>query len=165
MNIDWTIILNIISVCAFLLSVGQLMYALISKRTNLSIFVLEAYSRERIDNIYLQIEISNNSSIDVSINRFIIKSQKSLINKHMIAEKYYTKFPETDIPISERVFTASLPIYLRSYESWIGVIAFPFSEKIVPGKCFIDIITNKGKKREEIMIPEFSDNEKNIING
>ena len=31
MNIDWTIILNIISVCAFLLSVGQLIYTLISK--------------------------------------------------------------------------------------------------------------------------------------
>lgn len=147
-----------ISVIALLSSITQWICSFISKRTNIKVQLLKNYINESGLNILF--EINNNSSNPVSITSMVInKTYKCVINKMWIGERYYPTFPETDIPRTERIFSAQLPINLQPHQSWIGVIIFENIDIKVNNDTNFNLLvnTNKRNKRFNLKFKDASD--------
>jgi hypothetical protein len=113
------IITDIIGILAFVLTVGQLIWGLWNKRTNikLSIENLEQIRRESYTELILHTILIDKSRDTINITRIILidsagNEYPSLLEHKWIGEDYYPKFPETDIPITERKLSADFPIHL-----------------------------------------------------
>lgn len=114
-------ILAFISIIAFLISTSQLIISILNKRLKLTA-TIQKFTCAEFDNFNsytFLITFENSSSRSVSItNMFLIDSEGasfgcSLLHK-WIGERYYPRFPETDIPVTERVLTADFPIHIDS---------------------------------------------------
>lgn len=144
----------LIAIAGFLLSAGQLIYALWSKRINLSIELqnIETSFHSNKDRNTFLLTICNNSSSSISITKMILidnlkKEYSCLLTHRWISERYYPTFPETDIPRTERVFSVDFPIVLDAHQSIMGSIVFDLPKDTVfknRNHCVtIRFITNK----------------------
>lgn len=75
-----------------------------------------------------------------------------------VAERYYPKHNETDIPITERIFSADFPISLQSSQGIFEIVLFDIPANIKLSKDFITlkIITNKKNKIYTLQVPKES---------
>lgn len=78
--------------------------------------------------------------------------------KAWVAERYYPKHNETDIPITERIFSADFPISLQSSQGIFEIVLFDIPANIKLSKDFITlkIITNKKNKIYTLQVPKES---------
>lgn len=73
-----------------------------------------------------------------------------------IGERYYPKYDETDIPITERIFSADFPISLQPYQGTFEFVLFDVPADIELDDDFVTlkIITNKKNKVRILKIPK-----------
>ena len=110
---------EILSTIAIILSLAQIIVSGINNRTNLELTVEDVQQYKIADKISIIIlfTLVNNSKSPINITRIILvgKNNQSVpcnLRKSYIGEHYYPKYPETDLPRTERVFSADLPISL-----------------------------------------------------
>jgi hypothetical protein len=114
-------ILALISIIAFLISTSQLIITILKKRLRLTATIQKFtyFEFDDYDTYTFLITYENSSSSSISItNMFLIDSKDnsfgcSLLHR-WIGERYYPKFYETDIPITERILTPDFPIHIES---------------------------------------------------
>lgn len=72
--------------------------------------------------------------------------------------KFASKHNETDIPITERIFSADFPISLQSSQGIFEIVLFDIPANIKLSKDFITlkIITNKKNKIYTLQVPKES---------
>lgn len=113
-------ILAAISIIAFIISTSQLIVAIFNKRVKLTVTIQNfmKFEFDAYDTYIFFISFENSSSSDISItNMFMLDANNnhfgcSLTHK-FVGERYYTKFHETDIPITERILTVDFPIAIE----------------------------------------------------
>gem|GEM_PF-3545497 len=159
------IILDTISIIAFVLSVSQLIYGLLSNRTLISakIYALEISKTENSVKHTFLMFFNNASSEPISIARVLIIDKSK--NKHpcyldhkWIGDCYYPKFPETDIPRTERRFSVDFPINISPKSAFTGCVKFsiPLDVDVFQDDNEIEfsIETNKANKTLKLKCPK-----------
>lgn len=83
---------------------------------------------QNISNLLLSITIVNksNSSLNITHIYFIDKDKEYLcfLKKQWSGEHYYPKYPETDIPRTERIFSTDFPITLQPNDAKSELVKF-----------------------------------------
>ena len=106
------------------------------------------------ESLVLGFYFTNLSDLPISIHLVEISEQndkwyKCLLLRSWIGEKYYPKFPETDLPRTERIYSEEFPINLMSYQSKFSFIKFELPPKmnnsVVDNSIKIKIRTNRKK--------------------
>ena len=145
-----TTILYFISISAFLMSAYQTIKPLITDRVNLSFECYAIEEHERISTSIYRVMFVNNSSKPINILRLdmpdiVGNSHQCEIVHRMCGESYYTKYPETDLPISERKLSFDFPIYLPANTAVSGLVKFSNIpvEKLNTRARKINIVTNR----------------------
>ncbi|MBQ3431958.1 MAG: hypothetical protein IJG23_04155 [Clostridia bacterium] len=149
-------ILGILTVIAFVLSVGELISKIIKNRTNYSVDLINAnvYEFEDKNQLLSSFIIVNKSSAPLTITMFEFINDDvpymCILKRIAIAEHYHNKYPETDIPITERIYSTEIPINLSPKQAvmchipfYIGKCKNTVSEN---EKLCFRITTSKGKK-------------------
>lgn len=128
------VILYCISGAAFVMSTFQTIVYIIRKLANIKFDVLNKESA--FSGIVLTLRFTNLSDLPISIHSIdIVTSDKITYScqllKEWISERYYPKFPETDIPRTERVYSTEFPTNLDSYQSSMNFVKFEIPEKTI----------------------------------
>lgn len=123
-----------IAILSLLLSITQIIHTALSKLTRFSVDV-QNYEFSDISKRYeytFLFCITNHSTSPFAITRISIITSKDeypcYVNHKWIGERYYPKFPETDVPRTERFFSEDLPIQLTGNQCFIGFISFPIEK-------------------------------------
>lgn len=159
-----SLLTTIIAIAGFLLSLSQVIYSLWSKRTNISVS-LETLFNSTIENkksVKLGLIFQNNSSSPIIITRvsLLLNHCRALypcaLTHRWIGERYYPKYDETDIPITERIFSSDFPISLQPSQGTFEVVLFDVPTDIELDDDFVTlkIITNKKNKVRILKIPK-----------
>ena len=109
--------------------------------------------------IILWFNIINKSSSPLTITGLNYydgnKKYFCMIRKQWIGEHYYPQFPETDIPRTERIFSANFPICLQPNDARFEVIKFELPQRediIKKGNIVtVEVITDKHKKDKKLI--------------
>ena len=118
---------EIVSLClsamALVLSIFQIAKTAWEKREKYKLIV------DNIQIIILKITIVNNSTAPLNITRisYVAKNKNvylCFLSKKWCGEHYYPKFPETDIPRTERIFSADFPICIPSLGAKRSIVKF-----------------------------------------
>ena len=160
-----SLLTTVIAIAGFLLSLTQFIHLLWSKRTNISVS-LETLRTSNIENkqsVKLGLTFQNNSSSSIIITRISLllnhrASYSCVLTHRWVAERYYPKYNETDIPITERIFSADFPISLQPSQGIFEIVLFDIPANIKLSKDFITlkIITNKKNKMHTLQVPKES---------
>ena len=146
-------ITTVIAVISLVLTIGQLLYTCYRRRVNFSI-ELQAYQSTLVhvtddpahpekDNHVFFLTIINYSSSPVVLTKFYIYDEAG--NKYLcrlrntwVGEAYYPKFPETDIPRTDRKLSPDFPICLGAEQARNESIVFkiPKDTKIFTENSF-----------------------------
>ncbi len=103
--------------------------------------------------LLIKMSIINCSSSTLHITKMIFANSNNNIlcnlNKTWSGEHYYPKFPETDIPRTERIFSAQFPISIQPNGAVSELIRFESDEKIsIMSDCLmLEISTNKKTRK------------------
>lgn len=147
-----------IAVISFILTFGQLLCGIYTKRTNFTISAekLEKHSFGNFTRYIFTFMVQNLSSSPVSITRMKICDTKCLIQHQWIGEKYYPKFEESDIPITERLLSTEFPVNLIGHDGKIikVIFDFPSSKCEMQSPVTLKIMTNKKSKSFTFDLPE-----------
>lgn len=158
MHITKETITLIIAVAGFLLSVAQLIYGIYSNRTHFSVEIKNVEkARWNNKNVYIFTFLINNlSSAPLVITQVSTQNVICRLNRKRIGEIYHTKYPETDIPCTERIFSSELPINLTSYASAIHHFIFQKEDgKLnLASPMSVTFQTNKKKKTFNLDCPD-----------
>ena len=129
-----TEILFTISVSAFLMSLWQFIHEYLRSRVKLSVSVTafeeHPYTNSTIYRFYFI--NSSSRSIVISSVAFLPYDGKSILCYHShqwCGERYYPKFPETDITITERKLSLDFPIIINPDSSVSGLVKFKIDDK------------------------------------
>ena len=158
-----SLLTTVIAIAGFILSLFQFIHSLWSKRTNISVS-LETLCTLNVENkksIKLGLIFQNNSSSPIIITRVSLllnhrASYSCVLTHRWVAERYYPKCNETDIPITERIFSADFPISLQPSQGTFEVVLFDVPSDIELDDDFVTlkIITNKKNKVRILKIPK-----------
>ena len=158
-----SLLTTVIAIAGFVLSLFQFIHSLWSKRTNISVS-LETLCTLNVENkksIKLGLIFQNNSSSPIIITKVSLllnhrASYSCVLTHRWVAERYYPKHNETDIPITERIFSADFPISLQSSQGIFEIVLFDIPANIKLSKDFITlkIITNKKNKTYILQVPK-----------
>lgn len=142
---------NIISILALFLTLYQLINNYFKKRERFEIIANNVQVSD--DKVWLSATILNNAESALNITRiyFINNSKEYLcsLKRTMCAERYYPLFPETDIPRTERIFSADFPISLYPKGAINTLIEFKIDgmKKIEKNQTIqLKVVTNKKTK-------------------
>ena len=151
-----SLLTTVIAIAGFVLSLFQFIHSLWSKRTNISVS-LETLCTLNVENkksIKLGLIFQNNSSSPIIITKVSL-----LLNHRASYSCVLThRWVETDIPITERIFSADFPISLQSSQGIFEIVLFDIPANIKLSKDFITlkIITNKKNKIYTLQVPKES---------
>lgn len=127
----------IIALAGFFMSLGQILYGLYSKRTNISLEIenVELSSRGERKRKILTLSICNNSSAPIIITRIFLidrlgKEHPCLLIHRFVNERYYPKFEHTDIPLTERFLSADFPICLAASQAALELVIFELQPSV-----------------------------------
>lgn len=162
---DWfisnkDIILYFTSLFAFAYSIIDI----ISKRTNIKMEIVEYYLFNGKDyNEYtFCINIDNNSSNPISVTKLLIRENNGLYTRCFLTpvykgETYFPHCPETDLPLTNRILSASFPIHLAASESTLQRIVFKLDKDTdiygPNNTVTFKVITNKRNKSFTLHCP------------
>lgn len=158
-----SLLTTVIAIAGFVLSLFQFIHSLWSKRTNISVSLetLCTLNAENEQSIKLGLIFQNNSSSPIIITRVSLllnhrASYSCVLTHRWVAERYYPKCNETDIPITERIFSADFPISLQPSQGTFEVVLFDVPSDIELDDDFVTlkIITNKKNKVRILKIPK-----------
>ena len=158
-----SLLTTVIAIAGFVLSLFQFIHSLWSKRTNVSasLETLCTLNAENEQSIKLGLIFQNNSSSPIIITRVSLllnhrASYSCVLTHRWVAERYYPKCNETDIPITERIFSADFPISLQPSQGTFEVVLFDVPADIELDDDFVTlkIITNKKNKVRILKIPK-----------
>lgn len=145
-----------IAILSLLLSITQIVHTALSKLTRFSVDVqnYEFSDISNRDEYTFLFCIINHSTSPFAITRIsIIAPQEEYpcyVNHKWIGERYYPKFPETDVPRTERFFSEDLPVQLTGNQCFIGFISFPVEKGVTifdkNKQVKLKFTTNKGQK-------------------
>lgn len=166
-------IADFIALLAFAMSGFQLIRDHCRRRTNISLELqnFELYDLGKNMDYILLLTITNKSDSPISITKLLLiddygKEFSCHLTHRYICEHYYNKFPETDIPCTERIFSPDFPICLPSHGCTMPFIVFSDSsirltitEKT---KLHVRVITDKKEKWFSLSIPENNKNSLSI---
>lgn len=121
----------VIAIGGFILSSTQWIYTLYCKRVNFKVSIekFEWYEYEKFNRCTLTLSIENLSNLPLIITRMNIGNVQCYLSHHWIGERYFTKFPETDIPCTERILSADFPINIVANSGTMHGIVFDFYDK------------------------------------
>lgn len=128
------VILYCISGAAFVMSTFQTIVYVVRKLAKIKFDVLN--KEVAFSGVVLTFRFTNLSDLPISIHSIdIVTSDKITYScqllKEWISERYYPKFPETDIPRTERVYSTEFPTNLDSYQSSMYFVMFEIPEKTI----------------------------------
>lgn len=161
-----SLLTTVIAIAGFVLSLFQFVHSLWSKRTNISVSLetLRTLNTENEQSIKLGLILQNNSSSAIIITRISLllghcrTSYPCVLTHRWVAERYYPKYNETDIPITERIFSADFPISLQPSQGIFEIVLFDIPANVKLSNDFIalKIITNKRNKIRVLQVPKES---------
>lgn len=149
----------IIAVLGLVLSVLQWIYTFYSKRTNFSMSIekFQLNHHSLYDRAIITLMIWNKSSAPLTITRMSINSVNCLIKHQWIGDRYYPKFPECDIPITERDLSPDFPITLAPHGGGLYSIIFDFKKNTFMEKLVTIVVqTSHGRKKFTLFRPEYN---------
>lgn len=156
-----TFILYLISISAFALSMYQFLEIKVKGRFKLNFQLINLEHHNGTNRYVCCFCFNNMSSKPVSINRVILIDDNNVehtcyLSRKWIGEKYFPKFEETDIPITERILSTEFPIKLDSYQSSFNFVIFDNEEIYLSNKTNfkIKIVTNRKSIKRNVNIPE-----------
>ena len=157
---DATIAITL-SIASLVLTLSQLINNKFKAREKFEIQLnnVQQYNVGEITSLLLFITIINKSSSPLTITGLNYydgnKKYFCLLRKQCIGEHYYPQFPETDIPRTERIFSANFPICLQPNGARFEVIKFelPQREEIIKkgNIVTVEVITDKHKKDKKLI--------------
>ena len=155
----WKWIVNnkdfLIALFALIFTISQYVFSRIKNKEKYKI-IADKVETCRVGNknvLLINMSIINCSSSTLNITRmFFVNSKKNILcnlNKTWSGEHYYPKFPETDIPITERIFSAQFPISVQPNGAVSELIRFESDEDVfVEDNCLVlQISTNKKTRK------------------
>lgn len=161
-----SLLTTVIAIAGFVLSLFQFIHSLWSKRTNISVSLetLRTLNVENEQSIKLGLILQNNSSSAIIITRISLllghcrTSYPCVLTHRWVAERYHPKYNETDIPITERIFSADFPISLQPSQGIFEIVLFDIPANVKLSNDFIalKIITNKRNKIRVLQVPKES---------
>ncbi|WP_143322958.1 hypothetical protein [Clostridium sp. HBUAS56010] len=156
----------LIAIFSLVLSMGQITYTALGKITRFSVDIqnYEFSGRAKNDDYTFLLYIINHSYNPIALTRIIIITSDGeypcYINHKWIGERYYPKFPDTDIPRTERFFSEDFPIQLTGNQCFSGFVSFPVDkDKSIfndDNQVKLKILTNKGTKTFLLNCPKES---------
>lgn len=157
-SLDWIkVVPIIISSLSLLLSISHIIFDLYKNRTDFVIF-LEHYESVLVNSCHrcvFTFVVQNLSSAPLSILRMKIHKTKCDISHQWISEIYHPKFPETDTPCTERIFSDDFPIFIPPHGGKICRVIFRFPKRYphYGESITIHITTEKKSKSFTLQIP------------
>lgn len=161
---------DIAAVAALILSLLQWIQHFSQQRTHLKLEIqnIMSYKHNQIETCNILFTISNKSASPIAITRIILGDESGaeypccLTHKY-ICEHYYNKFPETDIPCTERIFSTDFPICLPAHGCVMPFVVFDVIGKEFSfaelSEVYVKVITDKKVKTFYLSIPNNSKNE------
>ncbi len=144
----------LIAFIALILTILQFIFSCLKKREKYQIIAEKMNLTTGNMNILLvNMSIINYSSSVLNITKmhFINPKDKVLcnLNKTWSGEHYYPKFPETDIPITERIFSVQFPISVQPNGAISVLVRFEsVNDFIVLDNCLkIKVSTTKSTRK------------------
>ena len=156
---------SLIAILAFFLSLFQLIRDYCRRKTNVDVKLqnFELHNLPATTNYIILLTISNKSDAPIAITKILLtddygKDFSCCLTHKYIAEHYYNKFPETDIPCTERIFSPDFPINLPAHASNMPFIVFSDSSiRLTPDSTIkITVITDKKSRAFEFPVPDCS---------
>lgn len=145
----------LIALIALIFTLLQFINSRIKNKEKYEIIIhnVETYTDVNKNVLLINMSIINCSSSTLNITKmFFVNSNKNILcklNKTWSGEHYYPKFPETDIPITERIFSAQFPISIQPNGAVGELIKFESDESfIVNDDCLILRISTNKKTRK-----------------
>lgn len=148
----------LIALIALILTVLQLIVSFIKNREKYKIFAdkIELITIENKKVLLINMSIVNYSSSTLNITKmhFINKNDRVLcnLNKTWSGEHYYPKFPETDIPRTERIFSAQFPISVQPNGAASVLIRFESINDFVISDNLLKVEVSTSKTVRKILI-------------
>lgn len=129
------LILALISIFAFVLSTGQLIYNLWKNKCRLKVIAYNYEFAETRKFFFLSACICNMSSAPVAVTKISILDRSGVLHPctlhHVwMGEQHFPKFSETDIPRTERTLSADFPLNLVGHESSLHHLAFKAEDSL-----------------------------------
>ncbi len=157
-----------LSIASLVLALAQLICNKLKAREKFEILLnnVQQDNIGEITSLLLSITIINKSSSPLTITGFNYydgnKKYFCTIRKQWIGEHYYPQFPETDIPRTERVFSANFPICLQANDARFEVIKFELPQRkecIMKGDVVeLEVMTDKhGRDKSLICLDDKAD--------
>ena len=123
----------IIAILSFAMSLTQWIYTLYKNRTHFSMsierFEWYEYPEHNYNRSIFTFMIWNSSGAPLTITRMNIEKTNCLITHQWVGDRYYPKFPECDIPRTERKLSPDFPITIPPNGGGIYSIIFDFDLK------------------------------------
>ena len=109
----------LLALIALILTVIQFVISCVNNKEKYKVLVdntdLSTVGNKNV--LLVRMTIINSSSSTLNITKIFFLNKKDIIlcklNKTWSGERYYPKFPETDIPRTERIFSAQFPISIQ----------------------------------------------------
>ncbi len=127
---------TIISILALVLTLVQYICGLIKNRESYKMLVdnVQVTQRGKKSFVLLTMTILNNSSSNLNITTiyYINGTDEFLCNikKSWCGERYYPQFPETDLPRTERIFSAEFPLSIQPNGANNVLVKFEIDDQI-----------------------------------
>ena len=106
--------------------------------------------------LLIKMSIINCSSSTLHITKMVLANSNNNIicnlNKTWSGEHYYPQFPETDIPRTERIFSAQFPISIQPNGAVSELIRFESDENISIMNDFLILEISTNKKTRKMCI-------------
>ena len=157
-------IASIIGICGFVLASAQWIYTLYCKRTHykVSIEKIEFAPLINCSRCIITFTIQNLSNSPLIITKMIAHDTQCCLSHQWVGDHYYPKFPESDIPHTERILSADFPINMVAHSGGMYKVVFEFHDKtFVPGNMIeVNIQTTNDSKNHLLYCPEINNNPK-----
>lgn len=147
----------LIAILSFFLTVGQLLYGIYQRRTNIDISIenCEIGEYSTYTRYILTLMVHNHSSAPAIITKMYLDDICCRLRHQWTGEQYYPSFTECDLPRTERLLSVDFPINMVPHSSILERVVFDFSnEDNLPSRLTtIHVITTKKKKIFSVLLP------------
>ncbi len=155
-------IASIIGICGFVLASAQWIYTLYCKRTHYKVSIEKMEFGILADHhrCIITFSLQNLSSSPLIITKMTVNETPCCLSHQWVGDHYYPKFPESDIPRTERLLSADFPINMLPHSGAIHKVVFDFpNEALVSGNMIeVKIQTTNKSKNHLLYCPEASNN-------
>ena len=158
----WKLIIDnrdfLIALVALFLTILQFIISCVKNHEKYEIIAdkVDLSSNGNKNTLLLSMSIFNCSSSPLNITKIYFINEKSKVlcklNKTWCGEHYYPKFPETDLPRTERIFSAQFPISIQPNGAMSVLIRFDSIENfIILDNCLkLEVSTIKNVRKISI---------------